>query len=76
MTPAVFCVRPETAAVKVVEKMLALGVRRLFVVDGAGVLVGVSSTFDVLRDLQQGARAGQAPPALAHRECEPTTETP
>ncbi len=49
MTPAVFCVRPDTPAAKVVEKMLALNVRRLFVVDDAGVLVGVVSAFDVLR---------------------------
>jgi CBS domain-containing protein len=34
-----------------VEKMLALNVRRLFVVDDAGVLVGVVSAFDVLRGL-------------------------
>jgi CBS domain-containing protein len=58
MTPAVFCVRPETAAGKVVEKMLALGVRRLFVVDDGGVLVGVISASDVLKNLRP-----QAPPA-------------
>ncbi len=52
MTPAVFCVRPETAAGKVVEKMLALRVRRLFVVDESGVLVGVISAFDVLKNLR------------------------
>jgi CBS domain-containing protein len=51
MTPAVFCVHADTPAVKVVEKMLALNVRRLFVVDDAGVLVGVVSAFDVLRGL-------------------------
>lgn len=49
MTPAVFCVKPDAPAAKVVEKMLALNVRRLFVVDDAGVLVGVVSAFDVLR---------------------------
>lgn len=52
MTPAVFCVRPETAVGKVVEKMLALRVRRLFVVDQGGVLVGVISAFDVLSHLR------------------------
>ncbi|HXG09196.1 MAG TPA: CBS domain-containing protein [Gemmataceae bacterium] len=51
MTPVVFCVGPETPAAKVVEKMLALEVRRLFVVDGAGVLIGVVSAIDVLRKL-------------------------
>jgi len=36
MTPGVFCVRPETAAGKVVQKMTALRVRRLFVVEYPG----------------------------------------
>ncbi len=50
MTPAVLCVRPDAAAREVVEAMVGLGVRRLFVVDD-GVLVGVVSAFDVLRGL-------------------------
>lgn len=53
MTPIVFCVRPETAAAKVVEKLLALKVRRLFVVDADGVLTGVISLFDVLWNLRR-----------------------
>ena len=52
MTPGVFCVRPETPAAKVVEKMLALKVRRLFVVDGDGALIGVISAIDVLGKLR------------------------
>jgi CBS domain-containing protein len=52
MTPVVFCVAPDTPAAKVVEKMLALGVRRLFVVDTVGILVGVVSAVDVLRKLR------------------------
>lgn len=52
MTPAVFCVRSEAAAGKVIEKMLGLRVRRLFVVDQSGVLVGVISAIDVLRRLR------------------------
>ena len=51
MTPVVFSVRPETPAGRVVEDMLALRVHRLFVVDAAGVLVGVVSATDVLRNL-------------------------
>jgi CBS domain-containing protein len=51
MTPVVFSVRPETAAHRVVEDMLALKVHRLFVVDEAGVLVGVVSATDILRNL-------------------------
>jgi CBS domain-containing protein len=52
MTPGVFCVRPETPAAKVVEKMLALKVRRLFVVDSEGALIGVVSAIDVLGRLR------------------------
>jgi predicted transcriptional regulator len=37
----------------VVEKMLALEVRRLFVVDSDGVLIGVISGVDVLRNLRR-----------------------
>jgi CBS domain-containing protein len=57
MTPVVFCVHADTPAAKIVDKMLALNVRRLFVVDGAGVLVGVVSAFDVLRGLSGPFRA-------------------
>jgi CBS domain-containing protein len=49
MTPVVFSVGPETPAAKVVEELRSLRVRRLFVVDAAGVLVGVISTHDILR---------------------------
>lgn len=58
MTPAVFCVHADAPAAKVVAKMLALDVRRLFVVDDDGVLVGVVSAFDVLRGLDRPFRAG------------------
>ena len=37
---------------RVVSDMLGLHVHRLFVVDAAGVLVGVISTMDVLRHLK------------------------
>jgi CBS domain-containing protein len=57
MTPVVFCVHPDDPAAEAVEKMLALNVRRLFVVDDAGVLVGVVSAFDVLRQLGRAFRA-------------------
>lgn len=53
MTPAVFSVRPETPAARVVSEMLALLIHRLFVVDDAGVLVGVVSAIDVLRKLRE-----------------------
>jgi CBS domain-containing protein len=55
MTPAVFSVTPDTPASKVVDEFLALKVHQLFVVDKAGVLIGVISTLDVLRRLGRAA---------------------
>jgi CBS domain-containing protein len=52
MTPAVFSVAPETPAVQVIEQMLGLKVHRLFVVDPAGILVGVISVLDILRHVR------------------------
>jgi CBS domain-containing protein len=52
MTPAIFSVAPDTPAAQVVRELLTLNVHRLFVVDDNGVLVGVISTFDVLRHLR------------------------
>lgn len=52
MTPAVFSVGPDTAALKVVEQMLGLKVHRLFVVEEDGTLVGVITALDVLRHLR------------------------
>jgi CBS domain-containing protein len=51
MTPAVFSVTPEAPAPEVVTQLLALRVHQLFVVDGSGVLIGVLSALDVLRQL-------------------------
>ena len=51
MTPAIFGVAPDTPAAEVVREMVALKVHRLFVVDSAGVLVGVISALDILRHL-------------------------
>ncbi len=56
MTPAVFCVRPDTPAAEVIEAMVGLGVRRVFVVDDGGVLIGVVSAIDVLRKLSRRDR--------------------
>jgi CBS domain-containing protein len=52
MTPVLLSVLPSSPVVEVVAKMVAMKVHRLFVVDEAGVLVGVISTFDVLRKLR------------------------
>jgi CBS domain-containing protein len=51
MTPIVFSVRPQTPALEVAEEMVRLRVHRMFVVDDSGVLVGVISALDMLRDL-------------------------
>ena len=53
MTPVVYSVQPNTSVGNVVEKMLDKHVHRLFVVDDMGVLIGVISTFDILRQLQE-----------------------
>ena len=53
MTPTVLSIAPDATAVAVVAELLALKVHRLFVVDEAQVLVGVISTFDVLRKLHK-----------------------
>jgi CBS domain-containing protein len=55
MTPAVFSVSSHTPADKVVEQMLALKVHRLFVVDRTGVLIGVITALDLLRQLRRPA---------------------
>jgi len=52
MTPAIFAVSPDTPVARVVSEMVGLHVHRLFVVDPAGVLVGVVTTMDVLKHLQ------------------------
>lgn len=53
MTPAIFAVAPDTPAVKVIKEMLALHVHRLFVVDEEGILIGVVTAMDVLRQLTE-----------------------
>ncbi len=56
MTPKIFCVRPYATAREVVEIMISLGVRRLFVVDDSDVLIGVVSALDVVRHLRKRKR--------------------
>lgn len=53
MTPAVFSVPVDARARRVVSDMVALNVHQLYVVDRAGVLVGVVSALDVLRNLSE-----------------------
>lgn len=56
MTPVLYSVAPETPAWQVCEELLSLGVHRLFVVDKDGLLMGVISTFDILKNLKQESR--------------------
>src|SRR5262245_22351850 len=51
MTPAVFSVTQETPARRVIEEMVAMNVRQLFVVDRRSVPVGVISAFDIVKRL-------------------------
>jgi CBS domain-containing protein len=51
MTPVVFSVTVNTPVAKVIDKILALEVRCLFVTDEHGVLVGAISVFDLLRSI-------------------------
>jgi CBS domain-containing protein len=51
MTPLVFSVRPTAPARRAVEEMVGWRIHRMFVVDEDGVLVGVISALDVLKDL-------------------------
>lgn len=74
MTAVVFSVAPEASTRQVIEEMLTRKIHRLFVVDRAGVLIGVISALDVLQHLRpeepqsadavpenaEGARAGNS----------------
>jgi CBS domain-containing protein len=51
MTPAIFSVAPDASVAAVARQMVHLNVHRLFVVDHAGVLVGVISALDLLGHL-------------------------
>lgn len=55
MTPTVFCVTADTGVAKVIDELLSMKVRRVFVVDD-GVLIGVISMVDVLRRLRPDDR--------------------
>lgn len=55
MSPVVISVLPTDSACTVVAELLALKIHRLFVVDQTKVLVGVITTFDVLRALERSA---------------------
>jgi CBS domain-containing protein len=70
MTPVVFCARPDAPAEEVVERILGLRVRRLFVVDEAGVVIGVISARDVLQRLRRLGRRSNG--SLIHEHTEGT----
>ncbi|MFO0878038.1 MAG: CBS domain-containing protein [Gemmataceae bacterium] len=56
MTPAVFCVALDTPVWSVISQMRDLNVHRLFVVDEQGVLVGVITAMDIVRQLAMTGR--------------------
>ena len=58
MTQGVFSVGRHAPIGRVIDDMCEMNVHRLFVVDAAGILVGVISAMDVLRHLSQMPRAG------------------
>jgi predicted transcriptional regulator len=49
MTPSVIGVRPDATALEAYDRMVRHLVRRVFVLDGEGIPVGVVSTTDLLR---------------------------
>ena len=51
MTPVVFAVRTDTPVRSVIEQILGLNVHHLFVTDKSGVVVGVITPVDVLKNL-------------------------
>jgi CBS domain-containing protein len=53
MTKVLYSVTPTTPAKCVIDAMLALGVHRMFVIDGSGKLQGVISSTDFLRRLHE-----------------------
>jgi CBS-domain-containing membrane protein len=54
MTPTILSVRETAPIERVITDFLVFKVHHLFVVDDAGVLIGIISTFDVLRHLKAG----------------------
>jgi CBS domain-containing protein len=62
MTPTVFSVRPDDPVTRVVGDMVAFKIHRLFVIDKSGMLLGVISTFDVLRKLRAESDDRREPP--------------
>lgn len=83
MTPSVIAVSPDATALEVTEVMVQHMVRRVFVVDGAGVPVGVVSTTDLFRGLRTlwgrtGPVGRRLPTASSHapEEYAPMLEPP
>jgi CBS-domain-containing membrane protein len=52
MTPAVFSVRPDTPAAKVIDQLVTLKIHRVYVVEADGTVVGVISALDVMRHMR------------------------
>lgn len=67
MTPYLFLVAERTPVVTVIEKLLDHAVRRVFVADVDGVLVGVVNATDILTKLRQSPLANLIPPTADSR---------
>lgn len=75
MTHGVITVPPDATALDAVEAMVRQRVRRVFVVDGDGIVVGVVSTTDLFRALKS-LGATLPPSELAPDRLRPTPPTP
>jgi CBS-domain-containing membrane protein len=72
MTPVVFSVTVNAPLAKVIDKILALEVRCLFVTDEHGVLVGAISVIDLLRSISKTTKPTRS---LRHRPLIPACDS-
>jgi CBS domain-containing protein len=78
MTPSLLLVKGDTPVAKVIDTLLQHNVRRVFVADDDGVLVGVVSTTDIMTSFDQTSeRFPNCGPARLHRRlcCVPSCGT-
>lgn len=66
MTPIIWTLRPDEPALEAVRWMVERRIHRVVVVEKPDRIVGIVSTMDVLRAVQEGAAFHEAKPAAAH----------
>lgn len=49
MTPVIFSMKPDTPVIQIARRMIKYGIHHIFVRDRSGELVGIVSSFDLLR---------------------------